>query len=96
MGHGLAAGGHQPHQQDQRNDQIAVAGQQLPLGQLLAGNTLQAQLLRLQMDGDKNAGEIQDGRQDRLDSHLRIGQLHVLRHQEGGSAHDGGHDLTAG
>ena len=96
VGHSLAAGGHQPHQQDQGDDQVAVAGQHAPLGQLLPGNALQTQLLRLQMDGDKNTGEVQDGGQDGLDGHLGVGQLHVLRHQEGGSAHDGGHDLTAG
>ena len=48
------------------------------------------------MDGDEDAGEVQDGRQDGLHGHLGVGQLHVLRHQEGGSAHDGRHDLAAG
>ena len=48
------------------------------------------------MNGDEDAGEVQHGGQDGLDGHGGIGQTHVLRHQEGGSAHDGGHDLAAG
>ena len=96
MGHGLAAGGHQPHQQDQRQDQVAITGQNLPLWQLVAGNALQAQLLGLQMDGDKDTGKVQNGRQDSLNSHLGIGDLHVFRHQKRSRTHDGRHNLTAG
>ena len=96
VGHGLAAGGHQPHQQDQGNDQVAVTGQQTPRRQLLAGNALQAQLLGLQMDGDEDPGEVQQRGQDGLDGHLGVGQLHVLGHEEGRRTHDGGHDLAAG
>ena len=96
MGHGLAAGGHQPNQQNQRDDQIAITGQYLPLGQLVTGNAFQAQLLGLQMDGDKDSGEVQNGRQDGLNRHLRIGDLHVFRHQKRSRAHDGRHDLAAG
>ena len=95
-GHGLCAGGHQPYQQDQRQDQINVSEQIAPLGQLRAGNTLQAQALCLQMDGNENAGEVQNSGEDGLHSYLRIGQIHVFRHQEGSGAHDGRHDLSAG
>ena len=48
------------------------------------------------MDRNVNAGEVEDGGQDSLQCHLSIGNSHVLSHQEGSSAHDGGHDLTAG
>ncbi len=81
---------------DQRQQQIAAWAAVLPLGQLLLGHALQPQLLGLQMDGDVNAGEVQHGGQDGLQSHLGIGDAHVLGHQEGGGAHDGGHDLAAG
>ena len=48
------------------------------------------------MDGDENAGEVQHGGKDGLYSYLRIGDIHVLCHQERRCAHDGGHDLTTG
>ena len=47
------------------------------------------------MDSDVDAGEVEHGGQDGLQCHMRIGNAHVLRHQEGGGAHDGGHDLAA-
>ena len=42
------------------------------------------------MDGDVDAGEVEDGGQDRLRGHLCVGDTHKFSHQEGGSAMMGG------
>ena len=94
--HGTGTGGHQCDQQHQRQQQIDLLQQIADLGQLALGDALQTQLLGLQMDGNEDTGEIENSRQDGLDGNLHIGQIHVLCHQEGGSAHDGRHDLTTG
>ena len=48
------------------------------------------------MDGNEDAGEVEHRRQDGLHGHGGVRDLHILRQQEGGGAHDGGHDLPAG
>ena len=48
------------------------------------------------MDGNIDAGEVEDSGENGLQGHLGIGDAHKLGHQEGGGAHDGGHDLPAG
>ena len=48
------------------------------------------------MDGHEDTGEVQNGGEDCVHSNLDVGDAHVLSHQEGSSAHDGRHDLTAG
>ena len=48
------------------------------------------------MDGDENTGKVQQRGQHRLQRDLTVGKLDIVRHQEGGSTHDGGHDLPAG
>ena len=48
------------------------------------------------MDGNKDAREIQHGGKNGLQHDLAIGQIHIVRHQEGRGAHDGRHDLAAG
>ena len=47
------------------------------------------------MDHEEDAGEIQERRQDGADDHFCVVHADHFRHQEGGSAHDGGHDLAA-
>ena len=94
--HGGGTGAHQPHQQHQGGQQVDLGDEVPPLGQLAHGDALEAQLLGLQMDGDEDAGEVEHRREDGLHGHGGVGDLHVLRQQEGGGAHDGGHDLPAG
>ena len=48
------------------------------------------------MDGQEDAGEVQQGGEDGLHRHVGVGGVHILRHEEGRRAHDGGHDLPAG
>ena len=95
-GHGARTRGHQPHQQNQRQNQIAVLRQIRPFGQLTYGNTFQAELLCLQVDRNENAGEVQKRRDQSLRCDFDVRNAHVLGHQERGSAHDRGHDLSAG
>ena len=95
-GHRIAAGGDEVNQDHQRQKQIGALEQTLEHGQLFLVDALETELFRLQVDGDEDAGEVQNGRQDRADDDARIGDAHILRHQEGGGAHDRGHDLSAG
>ena len=83
-------------QQNQGQQEIGLLQQGQELGQLILAQAPQAQLLGLQVDGDKNTGKVQHSGQDGLDHDGAVGQLDVVRHQESGGAHDGGHDLTAG
>ena len=48
------------------------------------------------MHRDEDAGKIEGGGQNRPEGHFRVGDVHILGHEEGGSAHNGGHDLPAG
>ena len=48
------------------------------------------------MDGNEDAREIENCRQNCLDGNGCVGEVHVFRHQERCRAHDGRHDLTAG
>ena len=48
------------------------------------------------MDSDVDAGEVQHSRQNGPHSDLAVRLTGELRHQKGGGAHDGGHDLAAG
>ena len=48
------------------------------------------------MHRHEDTRKVQHGGQNRLQGNLTVGNLHIVRHQEGGGAHDGGHDLTAG
>ena len=93
---GLLAGGYQIHQQDQGQQQVNLLQQGHQSGQLPLGQAPQALLLGLQVDGDEDTGEVQHRGQDSLHGDGGIGQLDEVRHQEGGGAHDGGHDLAAG
>ena len=90
------AGANQIDQQHQRSQQVGFFQQRLDLGQLFLGQTPQAKLLGFQMDRDEDACKVQNRRQNGLDDDLGVGNLHIVSHQESGSAHDGGHDLTAG
>ena len=96
VGHGVGAGGHQNHQNNQGQQQIQLGGQLPELGKLVFGDALQAQLLGFQMDGDEDAGEVQEGGQNGQHHDLLVDNAGRLRHDEGGGAHDGGHDLAAG
>ena len=94
--HGLGVAAHQVDQDDQGQQQVAVLDELAHAGQQLLRDALQAQLLGLQVHRDEDAQEVQHRRQDRAHDDVGVGHAHVLRHQEGRSAHDGGHDLAAG
>ena len=93
---GALAGSYQIHQQHQRQQQINLLQQGTDFGQLFLAQTPQALFLGLQVHGDKDSGKVQHSGQDGLDHDLAIGNLDIVRHQECGGAHNGGHDLTAG
>ena len=92
----LLAGADQVDQQNQRQQQIALFQQRLQLRQFFLRQALQPNLFGLQVDGDENTGKVQQCGQYRLQCDLTVGELDIVRHQEGGSTHDGGHDLSAG
>ena len=94
--HCLCAGGHEPDQQYQRQNQIAVTNQKLPLGKLISRDAVQTEFFCLQMHRDEDAGEIQNRRQNRFDRDLRIRNADILCHQECCCTHDRRHDLAAG
>ena len=48
------------------------------------------------MDGNEYAREVQHRRQNGAQGDLAVGDVHILRHEEGRRAHDGGHYLAAG
>ena len=94
--HGLQVQGDHDYQHHQGQQQIDLFDELPHLRKLILRDTLQAQLLGFQMDGNIDAGEVEDSGQDGLRGHLCVGDSHEFGHQEGSSAHDGGHDLTAG
>ena len=47
------------------------------------------------MHGDEDTREIEYGGQNGAERDLRIGDVHILRHEERGGAHDRRHYLTA-
>ena len=83
-------------QNDQREDEVDLREQELPLGELFAGQALEAELLGLEVHAEEDAEEVQECGQDRTHDDLCIGNADHFRHQERRSAHDRGHDLTAG
>ena len=48
------------------------------------------------MNGDEYACKVENGGENGAESNLAVGDVHVLCHKEGGSAHNGGHYLTTG
>ena len=92
----LLAGADQVDQQRQGEQKIALFQQGQKLRQLLPGQAPQPQLLCLQMNGNEDAREVQQSRQHGLQGDLSVGNLNIIRHQEGGSAHNGRHDLPTG
>ena len=48
------------------------------------------------MDSDEDTGEVENRGQNGFQGNLAVRQLHIVGHQESGSTHDRGHDLTAG
>ena len=48
------------------------------------------------MDGNENAGKVQNRGQNGFHHNLAVRQLDIIRHQERRGAHNGGHDLAAG
>ena len=95
LGHGLTGDDH-PGQDDQGQEQIDFRQQELPLGQLLTLEADEAELLRLEVDAQEDAEEVEERRQDRTDDDVGILIAGHFRHDERRSAHDGGHDLAAG
>ena len=82
---------------DQRNQQIALGEQGLEeLRQMLFGESLQPGFLCFQVDCDEYTGKIQEGRDDRFDRNRAVRRTCVFCHQEGSSAHNRRHDLSAG
>ena len=95
-GHRVAARGDEIDQNHERQQQVDPPQQAAQHGQLLALDAAQAQLFGLEVDGDEDAGEIQDRGQDGPDDDARIGHADVFGHQEGRCAHERRHDLPAG
>ena len=95
LGHGLTADDH-VDQQDQGQEQVDLGKELAPLGQLFARQTLEAELLGLEVHAEEDAEEVQERGQDRADDDLGILKAGHFRHDERRSAHDRGHDLTAG
>ena len=89
-------GAHQIDEKHQRQQQVNLLQQRGEPGQLILAQTPQAHLLGFQMDGDEHARKIQHRRQNGFHGDLAVGQVHVVRHQEGGGTHNGRHDLSAG
>ena len=94
-GHGVRAGGNKVDKDHKREKKVGSLKKLHEDRELLPAHTLQAELLRLQVDADEDAEEIQHRRQDRADDDVRIGDAHIFCHEKRGGAHDGGHDLTA-
>jgi hypothetical protein len=63
--------------------------------QLGPGHAGEPHALGLEMHGPEAGDVVEDRRDQRPDDHLAVGDLHELRHHEGGRAHDGRHDLAA-
>ena len=95
LGHGLTGDDH-PGQDDQGQEQIDFRQQELPLGQFLTLEADEAELLRLEVDAEEDAEEVEERRQDRTDDDVGILIAGHFRHDERRGAHDGGHDLAAG
>ena len=83
-------------QNDQREDEVDLREQDLPLGELFAGQALEAELLGLEVHAEEDAEEVQECGQDCTHDDISIGNADHFRHQERRSAHDRGHDLAAG
>ena len=96
VGHGAGASGDEPDEDDQRQQEVYLAEQLRKLRQLIARDALEAELLGLKVDGDEDAGEVQHRGENGAQRDLGVGDVHVLRHQERGGAHDRGHYLAAG
>ena len=94
-GEGPALNDHE-HQDDQGQQKIKLGEDVLALGQGIFVQALQADGFGLEVDHQEDAGEIQGGRQDGAHQDVGVLSIRHLSHQEGRSAQDGGHDLTAG
>ena len=87
--------GHPDNQHHKRKQQINLPDQQSENRQLLLRDSGKPQLLRLQMDGNKNACKIQHRGKNRARNDVGIRNADKIRHQECRSAHDRRHDLSA-
>ena len=86
----------EPNNNDQRDHQGAVFADQLGnTGQLIAGNPFHVVLFGFKMDHHADAEEMADRGDDGAGGDREIGDSQKLGHDEGGGAHDGGHELPS-
>ena len=94
--HRAGVGGDEPYEHDQREQQVYLPEELTHNRQLFLGDTAQVELLCLEVNCYEYAGEVQHSREDGAQRDLTVGDVHVLCHQERGSAHDRRHYLAAG
>ena len=72
----------------------ALTEDRADLRQLAARDALEVAALRLEVDAEPDAREVEEGRHDgRLDD-IDVGNADELSHEEGRSAHDRRHELA--